>query len=560
MGVRAARFLHTALRNPTKQFNTTPTNNELASWTAEFCRELDQLGNFLRHNRVDPIIGEEIRQAVRWHATYGEKTKDHAHSILTLLDTGGLSERLTRGLAAGWAHEYLDQEQLDLDYEEALAQWRSVKLQVANHLKREAADPIAAVDMIEERIGALMKAGSRSQSSPESFLRILCDEWNKVAEEILARVTTPSSFMKPYAGIALSSLRSHQPHRVPELTRQLVDTGIPELAAQAADVLTRNAPPTAPKAEELAMIIELSKHGDATVRVALARGLRFASNIDQDIRLSLIVGIPINGDLSVAGAVVDHFGRHGDFNIEEAPPSFISRILDSLVVCETINDYAISIFLAEVSAIRPHEVLHLYTARIDLAKNTQPYEPLPHHYQSQPSLRFRESGSIKDVMHRICDWTLGALGDWYRFYRAPHLFALAVGNVDRQALDLLDNWAGTSDPRRLQVLVHLLRDLPGDFLWECVDWVNNLLETAYALGDDCYNTVSAGLHVAATSGVRSGEVGKPFPADIKQRDRSMNVVGTLAGGSPAHRFYTSLVESAQSSIRWTQEQHEECWP
>lgn len=560
VGVRAARFLRAALRSPTGQFRREPTSDELSSWAVEFCQELDRLGDFLRDNTVDPIIGEEIRQAVRWHATYGEETRDVAHSVLALLDAGVLLGRVTRVLAYGWADEYPVLGQSELDYEEVVARWRSIQRQVAGDLKREAADAAAAVDMIEERIGALMSAGSRSPSSPEPFLSILCDEWKEVAEEILTRVTTPSSPMRPYTRIALSGLRTHRPHHALEVSRRLIHTGIPELAAQVADALTLQARSDEPTDEELATITKLSVHHDATVRVTIARGLRFATGIDQATRLGLIAGIPIDGDLSVAEAVVDHFGRLGDFNIEETPPSFIPRILDGLVACDNLDDYTISEFLAEVSALKPREVLDLYTARVDHDQDTHPYDPLPHHFRYQPPLRFRESGNIRGVIHRICDWALEALDDWRRFFWAPDLFALAIGNVDGQVLDLLDNWAGTSDPRRLQVAAHLLRDLPDDYMWESVDWVNNILERAYALGDDCYNTVSAELHAAVTSGVRTGDASKPFPADIKQRDRSLSAAATLTVGSPAHRFYTSLVKSAQASIRWTQEQHEERWP
>ena len=560
VGVRAARFLHTALRTPTEQFRREPTSDELYSWTAEFCGELNRLRDFLRDNTVDPIVGEEIRQAVRWHASYGEDTRDAARSVLALLDAGGLLGQLTRVLAYGWADEHPDLDQSELDFEEVVARWRSTQRQVAGDLKRETADPAAAVDMIEERIGALMSAGSRSPSSPEPFLSILCDDWEEVAEEILTRVTTPSSPMPPYTRIALSGLRTHRPHHALEVSRRLIDTGISELAGQVADALARHARSAEPAAEELATITELSVHHDATVRVTVARGLRFATGIDQATRLGLIARIPIDGDLSVAEAVVDHFGRRGGFNIEETPPSFIPRILDGLVACDNLDGYAISEFLAEVSVLKPREVLDLYTARVDHDQDTHPYDPLPHHFRYQPPLRFRESGNIRGVIHRICDWALEALDDWRRYFWAPDLFALAIGNVDGQVLDLLDNWAGASDPRRLQVAAQLLRDLGGDYMWESVDWVNDLLERAYALGDDCYNTVSAGLHASVTSGVRTGDAGKPFPADIKQRDRSRSVAATLTVGSPAHRFYTSLVKSAQASIRWTQKQHEERWP
>lgn len=559
VGVRAARFLHAALRTPTRQFSREPTSHELSSWAVEFCRVLDRLGDFLRHNTIDPIVGEEIRRAVRWHARSDEETRDPAQTVLSLLEARGLSARLTRVLANGWADEHRDLDQLDLDYEEFMSKRLEIERWVARDLKREVADQVAAVDVIEERIGALMSAESGFPSSPQPFLRVLCQEWNGVSGEILARVIKPLSPLRPYTGIALSALLTCRPRYALEMARQLIDTGIPELAEQAADALTGHARSVAPTAEELAMITELSAHDDATVRVTIARGLRFASGMDPTSRFGLLTRIPINGDLSVAEAVVDHFGRRGDFHIEEAPPSFIPRILEGLVACANLDDYTVSEFLAEISARNPHGVLDLYTARVDRDQTVHPYDPLPHHFRGEPPLRFRESENIRGVINRVCDWTLEALDDRHRYFWAPDLFALVVGRVDWQVLDLLDNWAGAGDARKLQVVADLLRHLPGDFVWEFVNWVNNLLERAHALGDDCYNTVSAGLHASVTSGVRSGEAGKPFPADIEQRDRSLSTTATLTVGSPAHRFYKALVKSAEASIRLTQEQHQEMW-
>ncbi len=556
VGVRAARFFHGALRYPTSQFGRDPTSGEKSSWTEDFCDEFKQLATFLDENGVDPIVGEEVRQSVRWHARYGDETKEPANSVLAVLD-GGLCGQLTRALAYGWADEYPGLDRLDLDYHEVQAEWRSIQRRLVQHLSDEVADPVAAVDMIEERLRSLALAESRATSSAEPFLSILCNEREGVAAEILTRVTTPSSPLRPYTRIALSELRNHHPQHALELTRQLIDTRVPELVAQVADALTRHTQSGTPTVEELTMIGELAKHDEPAVRLALARGLRFTSGIDHPTRLGLITAIPIRGDLSVAAAVVDHFDRRGDFNLEDAPPEFIPRVLEGLVPCETLDDYTISSFLAEASARDPHRVLDLCMSRVDHEQTEEAYTPLPFHSQHRPPLRFRESGHFKDVVHRICDWMLESNDDWHRSFWAPQLFAASVGCVDRQVLDHLDHWAGSTDPRGLQAVAHLLGELPGNFVWEMVDWVNDLLERAYAFGDDCYNTVSAALRTAVESGVRGGQVGQPCPEDIEQRDRSLDVAATLPVGSPGHRFYTSLAKSAEASIRWTQQRHEE---
>ena len=556
VGVRAARFLYRALRYPSSQFGREPTSGERSSWTDVFCDEFEQLATFLEENRVDPIVGEEVRQAVRWHATYGDDTKEPADSVLAVLG-GGLCGQLTRALAYGWADEHPGLDRQGLDYHEVQAEWRSIQRRLVQRLRHEAGDPVPAVDMVEERVRSLAQAESRAPSSAEPFLSILCNEWEEVTAEILSRVATPSSPLRPYTRIALSELRNHHPQLALELTRQLIDTRVPELVAQVADALTRHTQSGTPTIEELTMIGELAKHDEPAVRLAVARGLRLTSGIDHPTRLGLITTTPICGDLSVAAAIVDHFDPHGEFNLRDAPPEFIPRVLEGLVPCETLDDCTISNFLAEASARDPHKVLDLYMSRVNHQQTEEAYTPLPFHSQHRPPLRFRESGHFKDVVHRVCDWMLESHDDWHRSFWAPQLFAASVGCVDQQVLDHLDHWAGTTDPQGLQVVAHLLCELPGNFVWEVVDWVNDLLERAYAFGDDCYNNVSAALRKAVESGVTGGQVGQPFPEDIEQRDRSLSVAAALRVGSSGHRFYTSLAKSAEASIRWTQQLHDE---
>ena len=571
VGVRAARMLSMALRYPSEQFGRDPTISERSSWTAEFCRELEQLADFLRDTQVDPIVEEELRQAVSWHATYGEETNEAAQSVLTCLQDGRLKARLTKVLTYGLdGHPYLDSP--ELDYGEIVKQWQSLQREVARDLRRDIPDHVAAVDLVEERIRALTSAAGRPPSSDEPFpaflseairlpssaepfLSILCNEWEEAAVEILTRVARPSNPLTPYTRIALLELRDHRPYRVFELTRQLIDTGIPELVAQTAEALTRSGQFGSISAEELTMIRTLAQHDHPTVRLAVAQGLLFASGMDYTTRLGLITTIPLNGNLQVAVAVASHFVRHGDFNIEEAPPQFISRFLEGLVPCEDLEDDTINEFLAASSTLDPYGLLNFYISRVDQKQTAQPSLSRPFPSQHYPRPRFRQTTHFREIVYRICDWTLHANG--YQSFWAPELFALSVGEVDRRVLDYLAHWGGSTDPRRLITLARLLSEMSGNFVWTQVDWVNDLLERAYALGDDCYSDVSAGLQAAVSSAVRIGQPGQPFPADIEQRDRSRTVASSLPLGTPAHRFYKQLTKSAELSIEQSRQQYEE---
>ncbi len=89
--------------------------------------------------------------------------------------------------------------------------------------------------------------------------------------------------------------------------------------------------------------------------------------------------------------------------------------------------------------------------------------------------------------------------------------------------------------------------------------MGELLEQADAISSDCFAAAAGKLHTAVMSGVKSGTPGKPFPKDLQQRDRSQQVAESFPPGTPTHRFYFSLVKSAQSSIHWSTQCDEEAF-
>ena len=87
------------------------------------------------------------------------------------------------------------------------------------------------------------------------------------------------------------------------------------------------------------------------------------------------------------------------------------------------------------------------------------------------------------------------------------------------------------------------------FVFSHVDFVSNMLERAYAAGDECYQRVSHNLQRSATSGTRFGIPGVPAPQDVALRDQASATLARFIAGTPAHRFYSSLAEYAEASIR-----------
>jgi hypothetical protein len=94
-----------------------------------------------------------------------------------------------------------------------------------------------------------------------------------------------------------------------------------------------------------------------------------------------------------------------------------------------------------------------------------------------------------------------------------------------------------------------LRSASADFLFDQRDYVIELLETAHAISEDCYRSVVSDLFSCAVSGLREGTPGLPKSHDINIREQSNAILSKLQPGSPAYRFYESLVKYAEREIK-----------
>jgi hypothetical protein len=76
-----------------------------------------------------------------------------------------------------------------------------------------------------------------------------------------------------------------------------------------------------------------------------------------------------------------------------------------------------------------------------------------------------------------------------------------------------------------------------------------LIEKSYEVGEDCYFIVTSNLSSPAILGVRTGIAGQPMPQDVKLRDQAKELSQKFPMGLPTQRFYLSLSERAELSIR-----------
>jgi hypothetical protein len=559
VGVKAAELLEEALRYPTGLFGRQPTDEEESSWTPQFSMTLKSLADHLEKVKLDPVVGDRVRRAVRWHSRKDSAIGDEARGVLARLDSD-LNAQVTRALAHGWAHSAELPEEDELDYAELEARWRDSQRRVASELIADRG-AVGAVDLIEERVTALINTHDHHAVSPRPFVTCVCEASPRAGEEMLQRaIAQPSGPLAALAEIPLVALWRDEREKALRFAELLIETNDETLCAQAAAALGGAGRLHDLSRDEVALINRLANHESFWVRLSLARGIRFADKLDKARRLTAILAIAIRGSSQIADEVLGNFGRYGDFTLDDLTSDQARGILEQLEDCHDIGEFQIATFLASLSERNPGAVVSLLRRRIDRPDNEEAsgdYRPIPYRWDDSSPLQVRTSPAFAQILRELCDYVLEPDEGWRRGFWAPHLFAAVVGRVDDAVLDLLRDWAGTSDPKRLEVISHLFREAPRSLVWTRVDWVQDMLDRAAILGSDCYSSVASGLHSAVVSGGRSGKPGEPFPEDVEQRDRSYEIARTLTVGSPAHRFYTSLAKSAEASIRWSIERDEE---
>ena len=216
---------------------------------------------------------------------------------------------------------------------------------------------------------------------------------------------------------------------------------------------------------------------------------------------------------------------------------------------EDIEDYPINDFLVKASEQDTVAVMGLLLKRIRRSDSEKiEYRALPLRGFNRRLTGMSTSPDQETLLREIRDASLEsgrAVERWI-----PQLFReVSSGFESASSLKVLDEWINSGDPAMIESAAHLVSGGPSGFLFKHVDFVANLLERAHTADAGCYQRVTGRLMSCAMFETRSGTAGQPMPQDVAIRDQASSVADGYAPGSPPHRFYVLLAESAEKSIR-----------
>ena len=183
-----------------------------------------------------------------------------------------------------------------------------------------------------------------------------------------------------------------------------------------------------------------------------------------------------------------------------------------------------NIFLTYCSTRIPEELVDFLLERVDLSKNIEHssndrFQPLPYTGFFDNGLNgISLSPHYKEILRKVRDRSLNP--DWKESFWLPKLYSYISENFSLTSLEVLNEWINTKNEEKIKAVGLLVKEAPSDFVFLHSDFVSNLLVSAQAISDDCYEEVRSDLSNSALHGVKTGFLGQPSHEDQKIRDRA----------------------------------------
>jgi transcriptional regulator with XRE-family HTH domain len=545
----AAASIETALRFPTGMFNREVSPGERSAWVPSFVATIQDVGRTLADADLDPVIAVAVMKALHWHSEYAKgETQTAANSALAQLPATTVFE-LSLLLHDGWGHLVRGRQ---VSFEEAESQHKQRMDAVVRRVLAENDDPSLTL-VLEHRLQVEQEALDPGDGHPGPMVAALVGARPRLAHAIIDRVkAVPDSPLTRVLPVVLGRLGEATPADLVPAAEALLALQSPVITATVAQAFGWSRGPRSSLVEgELDLLRSFAASTDPWIRESAIVAARRIAPEHPQAASDLLSGVsfrdsPRLADRIFALLVDDDCPLRWDLMWETQQ----AAITEELVAMEEVGEYWLMTFLSQRSATHPREVLDLFRRRMVKAEAIErlgAFDPVP--FAWEVPLRVREHSDFLAILRELHQW-ISESGSRVRHEDGAELFAAAAGGFDAAVLALLKGMLEEGSPASVDGVAAILRKAHREIVYTEVPFVLAALDAAARFGDECERNMSSALWAATVTGPRSGAPGKPFPEDLQQRDECAAIAKTLVRGSRGEKFYTSLSESAEQSIRW----------
>jgi hypothetical protein len=583
--LRALKSLKEALEEP-RDFFSQKHIEQVEQWIPEQLKIL-QLISDLTVRESNPLIHLEIVKTLDWHAQHSSSpiVKERSQAILTsILDSYEL--RLTAVLTRSYDLDWLlqDEEKNRSDYETYDQHINELCLTIVRGFLERHPEAYEGVRSLNNWLQNIIDLAV--QPEPSKFFSNLCKviESSYATEMCKAIIEIGDCPLALYLAYLLERVRIADVNRAIAISQRALDTKTPVLCAAVAQVYRFCRENLQPDDFELVKNLLADTHFG--VKLLAIDSLKILGRLEPKSTIDLALNVDISDSTELASRLCQVFDTDYGIPPETLTDEELDTLLKKLEPTVNIDEYHISEFLAYLSKRLPHSVARLFLNRIkrDEEDKKGNYQPLPFQGFQHRLEGIAESKEYKDILRNIRNQALHKTCDtkfWFsKLFRDVSLVSTPRSSTNQSSfiqetiptrysyedeifvfspisIEVLSEWVNSEDRNKIQGISCLLRNAPQAFVFQNVEFVSNLLEQAYELGDDCYTTVTIDLLNSVNSGGRSGTPAEPLPEDVALKEQSAAVAKELVAESPSHRFYDCLAKDAKAHMEYWEKMWEE---
>lgn len=550
ISLRALASLENALRGPLPVFNMKISDEDLEQWRPEQLEILTLISELARRS-TDLVTLIRIRKVLLSHRIYSpsDEVKDKADAIASSIPES-FELRLTQELLDPFHMDDWKLSEDSGDDGDRLRQekWEQMRRDLVVEFLDHSEHAGKAYEILTDRIQAINAAGFHH--NPHALLGVLGNTAPEFAAGLCdVIVDNPDGSLAPHLHSLLTNVRKRSAERARDIDQRALRTGSNILCSGVAWSYPSQGWADDATEEDIEVIRDLLSHEDINVRGLAIGALAALAEINPKLAIDLAKGVEIGENVCLAEKLFRLFSDGGGVPFQELTSDDIKILLAKLEGVQKIEDHYINTFLVKASEQDARAVVGLLLTRIrkkdDEGGN---YNAFPILGFQNPLAGLAASPDYESILREIRDISLdpgSSDGYWMqKLFREVSLdFESAV------SLKVLNEWINSEDAAKIQSAARLVSRAQPEFVFKNVEFTANLLERADAARSDCYRSAASILRSSALSGTRSGTPGQPMPEDVAIRDQASAVKSSFDAGSPPYRFYDSLANVAETSIR-----------
>lgn len=542
----AAGALQHALRGPTVIMNRQPSKEECAEWDKDFVNTLERVNARIEQQRLLPAVLVRLAQSVSWHARYAcGATAEPAKRVWLHLDRD-LETSVTRILMDGWGTSTWNHG-IDLLNDQD-------KIQAAIEIELDEAYPIPhdLASFMNDRLVDISVQSRESHQSSHIFVAALLKDRPALARVILAgRAEFARSPISQFAPFCLSVLIKHAPDEAEALIDSLLAEGNHQLSFVADGYAISFDGSDGLTARDRSLLSRIFSSTDPLVYGYASRLFHKVATYDTRFAIELLTGANPTLAMEQRREIFMWFDDDKLIPLESLTENVTKDILKMFSDAPRIEEHFALGFLARVAKRRPGLIVDLAKERVERASEQADGWNAPFGYLSRRNRPFNmlehPDGSI--LLLGVLEWALPQIEN----YRFSHCLANLVSGVfgigHPTCIDILETWCtNVRSEQHFKVLAAVLRQAPRSFVFEHRAFVTRILRAARSVGVSPHRNLASSLYAAATSGVRSGIPGEPFPEDITIKAKAEEVIAHLSTGDPAYAMYNDIREHSEHNI------------